>query len=90
MHEYSNEPSAPPKPEAQRKAERRQRFLKDLDKKVAAFKELCNTSVCADDFPESLVRLGASGRYLLAGIEDLINHATDLKARLDRNTGDQG
>jgi hypothetical protein len=84
MHEYSSDaPLDAGKPAPKLAAERRQRFLKELDSKVEAFKALCSTSICAEDFPNSLDRVGASGRYLLAGIEDLVNHAADLKRRLE-------
>jgi hypothetical protein len=66
----------------QTKAQRRDEFLTSLEHEISRFKVMCEISVCSDQFPKSLHGIQAQGKYLARGIQDLVEHAADLEARL--------
>lgn len=59
-------------------------ILERLDKDVADFKASCNAPICNDKCAEILGRVGSQGRALVRNIQALVDHADDLKGRLEK------
>lgn len=68
----------------------RQSFLEGFDDCIEKFKAQCFTPVCDDAFPEALKNIQSQGRSLIYGIQNLIDHAADLHARLNAGIPKQG
>jgi hypothetical protein len=68
----------------QTKAQQRTEFLTSLEHEISRFKVMCDTSVCSEQFLKALHGIQAQGRYLIRGIEDLVEHASGLEDILNR------
>jgi hypothetical protein len=60
----------------------RQTFLTGLVEKAETLQKLCNTPVISDDFSRNWSQIAPLGRHIIRGIQDLVDYAAEVEAKL--------
>lgn len=69
------------------KSNQRQKFLLEIIERVERFKHTVETPIIDENFLNALYRAEAQGKQLIGGIQDLVDHAVDLRVRIENSNG---
>lgn len=69
------------------KSKQRQKFLLEIIERVERFKHTVETPIIDEHFLNALYRAEAQGQQLIEGIQDLVDHAVDLRVRIENSNG---